>query len=476
MAITSTGLTIKRYEQILAELQSALRSYLGKDIDLTENALLGILNIIYANSQAEQWEMAQAVYNAFNIEGATGKQLDDLVQLVGLSRLSEAYSVGTVEVTGVNNTVVPTGTEFRTNDTKISVYTNEDITISTASCFRVSLSIANTVTQGISYILAIKGRNYSYTAKLGDKIQDVMVRLTSDINNDAVATWSAAYELGSNILTITAGDISYPMNINVGLYWKINSVSSVGSATLGTTGNIIVGQQTVTAIVTPLLGLLSVNNSSEFSIGRFEETDDELRARHAVSTSIIGASSVKAIEAKIRQVSGVSYAQLFENKTLITDDRGIPAKSFEVVVDGGSDKVVAEVLFSAKPTGISTYGNTAVTITDIDGDLQGVFISRPVTVPVYVQVFYQLYDEELFPTNGEDLIRTAVVATANKLVLGEDVIAQRFFGDIFRNIQGISNLKITVGLNNKPTASRLSVDASERASITFENVTTALGN
>lgn len=475
MAINAEGLTIKRYDEILAGLESSLRSYLGSNIDLSENALLGIINIIYANSQAEQWEMAQAVYNAFNIEGAIDKQLDDLVKLVGLSRLPDSFTTGTVELGGDDGTLVPQGTEFQDTGGK-SVFLDTDILLSGSDCFKASLTIP-TVFPSFEYIISVNGTSYSYTTGLSDVLHDILDSIAIQVNNDSNATWTATYTQVDGFMSIVSGDITFPMFIHLGAGWSFTEVFSIGNATTETVGAILFPANTVTVIIDTVTGLTSVNNAFSFSTGRLEESDDELRARHGVSTSIIGSSSPDTIEAQMRQLEGVSYAEVFENTAIVPNARGIPPKAFEVVIEGGSDPTIADKLYSLKPAGIQTFGNTAATVVDLDGNIQGVFYTRPESLELFVAVEYDLYNEEIFPTNGTDLIREAVVAYATTLALGEDVFAQRFFGTIYSNIDGISALRITLGTSVLDvTYSVIPMDVSQRANIIGDNVTVNLGS
>jgi len=476
MAIDSSGLTIKRYEDILSELEAALRSYFGNSIDLSENALLGILNIIYANSQAEQWEMAQAVYNAFNIESAVGKQLDDLVALVGLRRLDEAESTGILELGGSEGTLVTSEIEFKTNDTDKSVFLDDDVSITSAKCFKAHTSVT-AVVGSFLYTIDVNGTTYSYLANGSETIDDIMTLLTIEINSDSVAQWSASFTPANGYMEILAITTTFPLSIQVSANQQFNTIFSSGQASLNEVGDVKVFANSVTVIVDTVVGLDQVNNSAEFTEGRLEETDEELRARHRVSTSIIGSASPDAIEAAMRALDGVTYAEVFENVTMLIDERGLPPKSFEVVIEGGSETDISQTLYNVKPAGIETFGNTRGTAVDQDDNVQGVFYTRPVDRPVFVSVTYTLYDEEVFPPNGVDLIKQSVVSHIETLRIDEDVIAQRIYGAIYSNVAGILNLDIKLGYTaGTITETTLPIDTKERASTELGNVFVTLGS
>ncbi len=470
MAITSEGLTIKRYDEILQDLEESLRSYLGNNIDLTENALLGIINIIYANSQAEQWEMAQAVYNAFNIEGAVGKQLDDLVALIGLVRLEPLYSEGFIQATGEEGTVIPVDSEFITSDTNTSVFLDTEQTISIAECLTTNLEITAVATSEV-FTIIVNGNTYSVTASGIDTPDTVMEALSLLIINDIGVDWSASFTSGDAFLVVTGDTIDIPLTITLTSNIEAIEVTSSIPARTGEFGAIPVNSGTVTIIATAVLGLSSVNNVSAFLNGRLLETDEELRRRHSISTANIGTSSPDSIESRIREIDLVTSATFFENITMIVDSRGLPPKSFEVVVSGGTDSDIAETIYNLKPSGIETHGNTTVVIEDSDGNEQGIKFTRPIEKNVFVNVRYTLYAEEDFPSDGETTIAEAVSAYSDSLIVDEDVIAQRMFGTIYDSVSGLESLTIELGFTSGTiNETRLEITDTEKAIIDISGV------
>jgi hypothetical protein len=61
-----------------------------------------------------------------------------------------------------------------------------------------------------------------------------------------------------------------------------------------------------------------------------------------------------------------------------------------------------------------------------------------------MEIDYTKYDEEAFSATGEQGIKDAALAYGNTLNIGVDVIPQRFFGNIFGNVQGLSSLVIRI--------------------------------
>lgn len=131
---------------------------------------------------------------------------------------------------------------------------------------------------------------------------------------------------------------------------------------------------------------------------------------------------------------------------------GRPAKSFEAVVQGGTDSDVAYKIWNTKPAGIQTFGNTSFTIVDSMGNNQVMNFSRPSPIYIWVQVALSLYAEETFPANGIDLVAQAILNYGNSLGIGIDVLLQRVQAQIF-TVPGIANGNMQIAATNLPTDS-----------------------
>ncbi len=130
------------------------------------------------------------------------------------------------------------------------------------------------------------------------------------------------------------------------------------------------------------------------------------------------------------------------------------AKSFEAVIEGGSDADVANKIWTTKPAGIQTFGNTSFTITDSQGEQQIINFSRPTPIYIWVAVALTLYPEETFPPNGQDLVADAIDSYGNSLGIGVDVLLQRVLAQIF-TVSGIASGVMQIAATNGPGDSPL---------------------
>jgi len=144
-----------------------------------------------------------------------------------------------------------------------------------------------------------------------------------------------------------------------------------------------------------------------------------------------------------------------------SESGGRPPKSFEAVVEGGTDADVALKIWQLKPAGIQTFGNTHVVITDSQGNPQGIDFTRATPVYIWVLVSLTLNPQETFPANGQELVSQAILAYGNTLGIGIDVIIQRIQAVCF-TVPGIASATVQLArtLNLSTTPSYVSTDIS----------------
>jgi uncharacterized phage protein gp47/JayE len=223
---------------------------------------------------------------------------------------------------------------------------------------------------------------------------------------------------------------------------------------------------TITVIVNPLTGVSSVTNASDVSVGRNRETDSELRQRQQEFLQAPGTSSVEGIRAGIALVPNVRQVLVVENNTNGTVD-GRPPKSFEAFVDGGDPQEIAEAIWSSKAAGIEAFGTETQVVVDSQGISHNVSFSRPIeidiTVIVNITANSDPLEDDLYPANGDDLVRDAVLAYGNSLTIGRDVFLNKMFTFI-NEVPGVIGITIQASRPGDPLVSDVIViDPSEVA-------------
>ena len=200
-------------------------------------------------------------------------------------------------------------------------------------------------------------------------------------------------------------------------------------------GDISMLSGTITIIDSPVAGWDTVTNNSDAAIGSDQESDPELRARRQRSVATESQAIIDGIRAGVENIDNITQALVLENDTDTTDANGLPPHSFQVIVVGGLNSDVANVIWLKKPAGILAFGDITEQVIDSQGISHDISFSRPVIVDIYVEVTLTTFAE--YPVNGDDLIKQAIVDYANgdlvegrSFGLSDDVIYTRLYTPI----------------------------------------------
>ena len=107
--ITSAGLTMPLYSDVLADLIELAKSIYGSDIYLGADSLDYQFISIFALKLTDAYNTTQLVYNNRSPATAIGSALDSIVKINGLARKAASYSTCEVVITGTPTTVITNG-------------------------------------------------------------------------------------------------------------------------------------------------------------------------------------------------------------------------------------------------------------------------------------------------------------------------------------------------------------------------------
>ncbi len=395
--ITDAGFSLKRLNDILADMKTSLSSVTdpktGESLTpnlLDENDPMVLVINAFCDGLANAWEQLQLAYNQFDPLKATGAGLSGLVQLNGLIRK-----------VGYPTTVV--------------------------------LTLTGTALKSID---------------AGKQV--------TDINNTVIFTLPA--------FTFNSG----------------GSASVVGTATVNGSYNLAINA--VTKIVTPTSGLISVTNLVPSIPGADDETDEDLRSRQQNST-VTGAATIESIYAALMQLTGVTFARIYQNVTNATDSRGITAKSIAAVIIGGNDNDIGNTLYGHIPAGCLTFGSTTYNITDIFGNIIPMNYIRPTAVPIYIAVAITVYQTG-WPISNVDTIKALILdycqygASGIGITTGYEQLGyvpgqSVFSSDLYTPINQITGFQITslyVGIAASPTTTSVTIAWDHIATFNLANI------
>ncbi|SAQ44669.1 baseplate J/gp47 family protein [Klebsiella oxytoca] len=270
-------------------------------------------------------------------------------------------------------------------------------------------------------------RSFSPVTALGDA-------LTSNVKINGITRRSATNSTVDLLLTGTVGTTITNGSVrdSNSVIWNLPATVVIGTdgtivatATCASTGAVAALAGSITTINTPTRGWVSVTNPLAATVGVAAETDAQLRVRQSQSVALASLTPFDAVDGAIANVEGVTRHKLFENDTETTDANGLPAHSISAIVEGGDATEIANTIRSVKGQGVTTYGTTAVIVTDRYGNPYTIRFSRPVDVPIYVSITLKALTG--YSSEVGDEIKVAVAAYINSLVIGDSVLLSRVY-------------------------------------------------
>lgn len=463
--ITSAGFNRPRLADIKTDIEQLVITTFGATVNLNPESVFGQLIGLFADRESSVWDAMEDVYNSQYPDTAFGLSLDNVGALSGITRKGAlASTVAGVRLFGTVGTLVPAGTQFQVSGSPTSIFaTDNDVTliagqdtiqkitfgaVPDAGSFKINfygqLTTAlpyNTTASAVQ--AALQALPYASGALVSGNFTS---GFTIDFAGVSGLQFWPAVTISANSLTL----VSVPVTTAVTILQAGQNQAAV-NVTATATGPVVANASTLTVILTPVSGLNSVNSVVDAVLGRDTETDNEYRARRATTLQVAGAGTPEAIRSRVLEVADVTAAIVFENETDITDIDGRPPHSVEVVIQGGDDQTLWDLLWQIKPAGIKTLGTEVGTVTDSNGQVHTLRFSRPTDVPIYVDLTLTINVN--FPATGVQAAKDAIVASGNALGIGKEVVTIPYLISSISSIPGIEDAVLLIGTSPSPTLS-----------------------
>lgn len=434
--VTEKGFVTKRLGEVVTSLKTQAKAIFqdlvkpGDEVDTGDTSALGRLIGVVSPAYDDLWQAALATYQAFDIDGAQGNALDNLAAIGGIVRFEEKAPYVDLYVTGLVGTTLYSGASAKGSRTNLSYLTQTDIVFTTEQNQGIVLQVNNLLPnqqyilkyrwladQDYSQIVVATGNSPSPVGvleELSASIAQHHPSLKSVIVDDRLYVDSSEdfrlhdFEVSDNLIITQSKKYVKAIAEEVSeLQDFIGEVNILGS---------------------PVWGWESVTNPTPSIKGRKRETDAELRARFKNSRFDKAINIIESLYSALFQLYDVKAAVIYENDTNQVNDKGIPPHSFLTIVDGGSSVEIAQAIWQNRPTGILSVGNTQVDIVDSYGYTRTIKFSRPVEVPVYIQI--DLTTDSRFPSDGEEQIKNALIAYVNQRQIQTGVVYSRLYTPI----------------------------------------------
>jgi len=179
--------------------------------------------------------------------------------------------------------------------------------------------------------------------------------------------------------------------------------------------NVTVG--TVQNAVTIVLGVTNINNSSApTTIGQEEETDAQLRLRRQQSVALSSNGYANGLLGNVLNKDGVIDARLYENVTNAIDSDGIPAHGMWLIVEGGANSDIGDVIYTRKSVGSNMKGNIEVNIETQSGALFVAKFDRPNAQDLYIR--FDIQETKSGTVFNQTAIKNTIVSNLKYLIGG----------------------------------------------------------
>lgn len=477
--LSDQGLEILSLVDVINNLKQRAREIFadqveaGDVVNTDDNSALGRLIGVVSPSAADLWELSQQVYDAFNPAAATGIALDNLVQYSGISRLAPSYTTADCLFTGNNGVLVSAGSVVKAPITGKEFACLSGVSLTPSNCAGIIvevLTVQNNTNYVINYQIAgsVNTVSYTYISDGDATAAEILAGLQAEVASAHPVLVSTVV---GNTLVIDKADIYQSANFTVSTNLQITKCKKIGSVQCTELGVIEQEANTITQIVTPILGWDSVTNPFAAITGRLEETDEELRERFRNTKFERSSNILDSLYSALRNLDGVTDVAIYENDTDVTDSNGVLPHSFLPLVLGGIGSDIAQTIWENKPMGILSQGNTIVSVTDSQGFSHDIGFERPNPITVYVDLTITK-DPNLFPADGENAIRTAIIDYAeDNFSVGDNVIYSRLYTPI-NSVAGHQVDSLYIGTSPSPVGvANIPIAFNEIGSFSSVNIT-----
>jgi uncharacterized phage protein gp47/JayE len=309
------------------------------------------------------------------------------------------------------------------------------------------------------------------TSGVGATPASILAQIKAEVDSLFAGLFTTYYQDGR--LFVSRTDPFQIASFAVSLNLRIEKVIKLGIAEDDVVGPFPQPAMSIDTISVPIAGWDSVVNPVAATTGRLQESDPELRERFRNSKFVQSTNILEALIDALRNVEGVTDVIVYENDTDFVTAEGVPRKAFMPIVLGGLPTDIGNAIWTNKPTGILSYGDTTVQIVDSIGFVHNVSYKRPVDVPIYISVNI---------TSLGDLAGDATAQIRQNLIdfgeagnfISDDVIYSRLYTPI-NAVPGHMVNSLFIGTSPNPTGMiNIPIDFDEIATFLPANITVTI--
>jgi uncharacterized phage protein gp47/JayE len=209
---------------------------------------------------------------------------------------------------------------------------------------------------------------------------------------------------------------------------------------------------TITNIITIVLGVVSATNPLDAVAGQNEETDEQFRLRRNMSLRNPSYSTTGGLYAKLANLAGVTDLQVYENDQDTYDpDYDLVGHSLWIVIQGGDNEQIAQTTSVNKTGGTGLKGSTTGTWIETfrrpDGTTFEVIHNIKFDRPLVTDLFIRLTVARKYPSQAIDTALIKQKVAKKTYQIGQDAQANELYSYVYQ-----------AGTNFIATALEISID------------------
>lgn len=228
---------------------------------------------------------------------------------------------------------------------------------------------------------------------------------------------------------------------------------------------------TITKLITPLIGIDSVINEADSSPGVDVENDSSFYKRCITYGPAFVNKNFQSMNAVLSQLPGVIKIASYENtqsKEITYRGSKFPAHSVNFVFYGGDDNVIANAIRELKDQGVATSGNVKIKLSIHNVEYEYQFY-RPTTVPMKIEA--KIKKDSDTPVNYVALLKSLATQYVESIPIGGTLYQPHLssylsqYDNIYIDTVKLSKKTQAVGFN------KIELNFIEMATITDNDIT-----
>ncbi|HEY2452859.1 MAG TPA: baseplate protein [Scandinavium sp.] len=451
--VSDSGWRGARLPEIRGEIYAGMRSLLKAPdgspavISSDGDSVIGQVIAVCSEDDLQIIEAMGWIFGGFFISQGEAAQLDGAGEWLNVTRYGMTQSAARVVYLLEPDSTVNAGDAFNVQgidgDWIVSATTTADAT----ACTGLILAVDDAaLVDGNTFVISVNGTEYTTQFETGDTSDTVIARLFGLViaSDSAMTTEQTAY---GEMLFVADGVSVARFAYASGVYDVVRTGMPVVAYYDSETVFPVVDYGDVVSDDV----LVLANGSQGFLIEDDESYRARLKAAAAARKTAIGASR-PGIKASVLAVEGVSFCSVNVNRGIDTDANGLPGKSVQVFVAGGTDNDVAQAIYNAAAGEAGTYGGSFGTATDGD-TTETMYFTRQAYQSVYVAVSGDTWDAETTgkPADYNTVTRSVIEDYFTSLIVERDVFAKQIEASLMVAMPTLTDITVMVGTTTNPT-------------------------